>query len=105
MSNVPKKDLLSYLLITCGPKDDGKIRLMATDAAEGMQICRHAVVHSSSDGWSKRVSALFVGVFDSRTLEFLREYDRHIVSMLAEGKGSIWLTPHGLQVRMLKSQG
>ncbi len=103
MSSEPKKDLLPFILVTCGPKDDGTIRLMATDGGEGMQIFRHAVSQASNEHWAERTCATLEGVVDSRTLQFLKEHDRHLVGLLQEGKGSIWLAPNGLRLRTLKS--
>ncbi len=103
MSTESKKDLLPFILVTCGPKDDGSIRLMATDGGEGMQIFRHAVSQATNVRWAEKICAAFEGVVDSRTLQFLKEHDRHLVSLLQEGKGSIWLAPNGLRLRTLKS--
>ncbi len=93
-----KKDLLSYVLVYSGPKDDKKLRFLATDNGAGMQVARHAVV-AIGDGWAEKACEILKDVVDPDTLDGLRRYADSILGILTEKRsGSLWVSPHAYRL-------
>jgi hypothetical protein len=95
-----KKDLLPYIHVYCGPKDDGTVYLLATDAGKGMQISQFRST-SFGSGWIAKAVADFAQWVDPRTLEVLSKSGGGLRELLHMGEGSIWITPDKVVVRQL----
>ena len=91
------KDLLRYILVYSGPKDDKKLRFLATDAGDGMQIAKHVVV-KVADGWAEKVVEALKDSVDPETLDMLNRWHDAVLGLLNEGRGSVWISPHIFRV-------